>query len=86
MLSEPGADVVGYDPVATDNFRRRYPDVDHADSAAAALDGADAALVVTDRPAFADLDSEFDAMATPVVVDGRRIVPRREGIVYESPV
>jgi UDPglucose 6-dehydrogenase len=23
-------------------------------------------------------------MATPVVVDGRRIVTRREGIVYES--
>ena len=83
MLSEPGADVVGYDPVATDNFRRRYPDVDYADSAAAALDGADAALVVTDRPAFADLDSEFDAMAT-LIVDDCRIVTRREGTVYES--
>ena len=83
-LSEAGADVVGYDPVATDNFRERYPDIDYADSAAVALDGADAALVVTDWPEFADLDSEFDAMATPVVVDGRRIVTRRKGIVYES--
>ena len=83
-LSEAGSDVVGYDPVATDNFRTRYPHIDYADSAAAALDGADAALVVTDWPEFADLDGEFDAMATPVVVDGRRIVTRREGIVYES--
>jgi UDPglucose 6-dehydrogenase len=83
-LSEAGAAVVGYDPVATDNFRERYPDIDYTDSAADALDGADAALVVTDWPEFADLDTEFDAMATPVVVDGRRIVTRRDGIVYES--
>jgi UDPglucose 6-dehydrogenase len=30
------------------------------------------------------LDDEFDAMATPVVVDGRRIIERREGITYEG--
>jgi len=83
-LLDAGADVVGYDPVATENFRERYPEIEYADSAGEALDGADAALVVTDWPAFADLDTEFDAMATPVVVDGRRIVTRRDGIVYES--
>ena len=83
-LAEAGAEIVGYDPVATDSFRERYPDVEYADSAAAALDGADAALVVTDWEEFADLDGEFDGMATPVVVDGRRIVTRRDGIVYES--
>jgi hypothetical protein len=32
----------------------------------------------------ADLDSEFDAMATPIVVDDCRIATRREGTVYES--
>jgi len=83
-LLDANADVVGYDPVATGNFRDTYPDIDYADSAGAALDGADAALVVTDWPEFADLDTEFDAIATPGVVDGRRIVTRREGIVYES--
>ena len=83
-LAEAGAEIVGYDPVATDSFRERYPDVEYAGSAAAALDGADAALVVTDWEEFADLDGEFDGMATPVVVDGRRIVTRRDGIVYES--
>ncbi|WP_336025373.1 UDP-glucose 6-dehydrogenase AglM [Halobellus salinisoli] len=83
-LLDAGADVVGYDPVATENFRERYPEIEYADSADAALDSADAALVVTDWPAFADLDAEFDEMATPVVVDGRRIVTRRDGIVYEA--
>ncbi|RLM57522.1 UDP-glucose/GDP-mannose dehydrogenase family protein [Halobellus sp. Atlit-31R] len=82
-LTEANADVVGYDPVAAENFREQYPEIEYAVSAAEALEGADAALVVTDWPEFADLDGEFDEMATPVVVDGRRIVTRRDGIVYE---
>jgi UDPglucose 6-dehydrogenase len=78
------ADVVGYDPVATENMRERFPDIEYADSAAAALKGATGALVVTDWDEFAALDEAFDAMAEPVVADGRRIVERREGIVYEG--
>jgi len=85
-LRERGATVVAYDPVATAKFREKHPDIDveFADSAAAALDGADACAVVTDWDEFAALDSEFDAMASPVVVDGRHVVERREGITYEG--
>ncbi|MFB6301626.1 MAG: UDP-glucose 6-dehydrogenase AglM [Haloferacaceae archaeon] len=83
-LRERGAEVVAYDPVATDNARERVPDIHYADSAAAALDGAVAACVCTDWPEFADLDAEFDAMLTPVIVDGRRVIERRDGIVYEG--
>jgi len=79
-LEERGADVVGYDPVAT----LEGHDVEHADSAAEALADAHGALVVTDWDEFAALDEEFDRMAEPVVVDGRRIVERREGITYEG--
>ncbi len=56
----------------------------YAESAAAALDGADGAVVVTEWDEFAALDAEFDAVATPIVVDGRRIVERRDGITYEG--
>ncbi|MFC7076953.1 UDP-glucose 6-dehydrogenase AglM [Haloarcula halophila] len=83
-LLERGADVVAYDPVATENMRERYPDIEYADSAAAALEGASGAVVVTDWDEFAALDDEFDAMADPVVVDGRRIVEPRDGITYEG--
>jgi UDPglucose 6-dehydrogenase len=83
-LLDQGASVVAYDPVAADNMRENYPDIEYADSAAAALDDADGALVVTDWPEFADLDGEFDEMASPVVVDGRRIIERRDGIIYEG--
>ncbi|MFC7114568.1 UDP binding domain-containing protein [Natronoarchaeum sp. GCM10025703] len=83
-LTERGAEVVGYDPVATENMRERFPDIEYTDSAPAALDGAHGALVVTDWDEFATLDEEFDAMADPVVIDGRRIVDPQEGIVYEG--
>ncbi|PSP82821.1 nucleotide sugar dehydrogenase [Halobacteriales archaeon QS_6_64_34] len=83
-LRERGAEIVAYDPVATENMREKYPDIEYAESAAAALEGASGAVVVTDWDEFAALDSEFEAMADPVVVDGRRIVQRREGITYEG--
>lgn len=83
-LQSRGGEVVAYDPVAAENMRSHFPDVEYTDSAGEALDGAHAAVVVTDWDEFAVLDDEFDAMATPVVVDGRRIVERREGITYEG--
>jgi UDPglucose 6-dehydrogenase len=83
-LQARGATVTAYDPVAADNAPNYVDDVTYAESAAAALDGADGAVVVTDWDEFAALDAEFDAMATPIVVDGRRIVERRDGITYEG--
>jgi UDPglucose 6-dehydrogenase len=88
-LRERGADVVAYDPVAIGSFRERHdPEgelgVAYADSAAEALDGASAAVVTTGWDEFAALDGEFDRMADPVVVDGRHVVERREGITYEG--
>ena len=55
----------------------------YADSVTAALDGADGAVVVTNWDEFAT-DAAFNAMATPIVVDGRRIIERREGGTYEG--
>jgi len=83
-LRERAAEVVAYDPVAVEAMRERFPDIEYAESAAAALEGAHGAVVVTDWEEFATLDGEFDAMARPVVVDGRRVVTRREGITYEG--
>ncbi|ERH03050.1 MAG: putative UDP-glucose 6-dehydrogenase, partial [Halonotius sp. J07HN6] len=83
-LEERNADVVAYDPATVDNMREQFPDIEYTDSPSAALDDASAALIVTDWPEITDLDSEFDAMATPVVVDGRHAINRRDGIVYEG--
>lgn len=83
-LRERGATVVAYDPVAAENMQEHFPDVSYASSASAALDDAVAALVVTDWEEITALDEEFDTMATPVVIDGRRAIDRRDGIVYEG--
>ncbi|GAB7013718.1 UDP-glucose 6-dehydrogenase AglM [Halolamina salina] len=83
-LLERGADVVAHDPVAIENMRDRYPEIEYADSASDALNGASACLVVTDWDQYEVLDEEFDEMADPVVVDGRHCIDRREGITYEG--
>jgi len=87
-LHERGATVVGYDPVAADEMAAEFPDLQYAASAAAALEDADGAVVATDWDEFGALDSEFDAMARPVVVDGRRAVDPDavdvEGFEYEG--
>ncbi|WP_436926742.1 UDP-glucose 6-dehydrogenase AglM [Halosimplex amylolyticum] len=85
-LQARGADVVAYDPVAAESFDEYYEDVEieYAASAAEALDGAHAAVAVTDWDEFAALDAEFDEMANPLVVDGRHIIERRDGITYEG--
>jgi UDPglucose 6-dehydrogenase len=83
-LRERGAEPVGYDPVANDAMAEQLPDLEYADSAGEALDGAHGAVVVTDWDEFAALDEAFDRMAESVVVDGRRIVERRAGITYEG--
>ncbi|WP_277555498.1 UDP-glucose 6-dehydrogenase AglM [Halobaculum limi] len=83
-LQDRGATVVAYDPVAAENMRAHFPDIEYADSAAEALVDAGAAVVATGWDEFAALDAEFDEMASPIVVDGRRVVERRDGITYEG--
>jgi len=60
-----------------------FPGLENADKPEEALDGP-AALVVINWEEIIELDEEFDAMATPVVVDRRRAISRRDGIVYEG--
>ncbi|MGB9961578.1 UDP-glucose 6-dehydrogenase AglM [Halobacterium sp. MBLA0001] len=83
-LQERGANVAAYDPVAAENMRTHFPDIEYTDTPQDALAGASACVVCTDWDEFAVLDEEFDAMETPVVVDGRRIIERRDGLTYEG--
>jgi UDPglucose 6-dehydrogenase len=75
-LQGEGAEVVAYDPVATDAARELLDGVELRDSALAALEGADAAVLVTEWPEFAELDWAEAAgrMARPLLVDGRNFL------------
>jgi UDPglucose 6-dehydrogenase len=89
-LEGEGATVAAYDPIAEQRAKKLLPHVQFASSAEAALDGADAAILVTEWPEFADLDWAVLAkrMATPLVVDGRNFLDpeaiRKAGLTYEG--
>jgi len=75
-LLSKGAVVVGYDPLAGPAFSRLVPEVKVVGSVTEALEGANGAVLQADWRAFARLTAKdfLAAMATPVVVDGRRIL------------
>jgi UDPglucose 6-dehydrogenase len=89
-LEGEGAGVVAFDPVAQEGAAELLPDVEMADSAMDALEGADAAVLITEWPEFAELDWPTVAkrMANPLLVDGRNFleprVVRDAGITYEA--
>ena len=72
-LHAAGASVAAYDPIAEATARPLMRDVDFADSALDALAGADAAVLVTEWPEFAELDWEAAGarMANRLIIDGR---------------
>ena len=69
-----GASVAAYDPLAAENMRTVFPDVECFQSAADALSGAEECLIMTEWDEFESLDRVFDAMNEIVVTDGRRAV------------
>jgi UDPglucose 6-dehydrogenase len=90
-LQSEGAQVRVYDPVATDRARDVLPGTQVCDTALAALDGADAAVLVTEWPEFAELDWVGEVrqrMRTPLVVDGRNFLHKEAlveaGFSYEG--
>ena len=77
-LLRRGARVRAYDPVAMPEARRvlgRDSEVDLVDSATAALNGADALLIVTEWREFRtpDFDAIKAALKQPLILDGRNL-------------
>jgi UDPglucose 6-dehydrogenase len=89
-LQGEGAEVVAYDPVAGARAGELLGSVALAGSAQEALEGADAAVLVTEWAEFAELDWPAAAarMARPLIVDGRNFLDpaalRAAGFEYEG--
>ncbi len=89
-LQADGAKVRAYDPIAEDSARKLMVGVDFADSSLGAVQGADAVVVVTEWPEFAELDwgEVAGRMAGKVVIDGRNFLSRQAveaaGFAYEG--
>ena len=89
-LQGEGATVVGYDPVANERAREVLPEIETTTSAFEALDGADAAILVTEWPEFAEIDWTDAAkrMTNPLLIDGRNFLDperlRAAGFTYQG--
>ena len=90
-LQGEGANVRAYDPVANSGADGLLGGARICESALEALDGADAAVLVTEWPEFAELDWGGEVksrMRTPLVVDGRNFLDRdglrAAGFTYEG--
>src|SRR5918995_4484028 len=89
-LQGEGAEVVAYDPVASERAAELLGSVEMATSAMEALDGADAAVLVTEWGEFAELDwaAAAERMARPLIVDGRNFLDPEQlvsaGFEYEG--
>src|SRR3954464_12390585 len=89
-LQAAGAHVRAYDPVAEGEARKLIRGVRFAESAAEAVEGADAVVLVTEWPGFAGLDlgTLAASMRGDLLVDGRNLYDpeavRAAGLVYEG--
>ncbi len=73
MLLAEGAEVRAYDPQAMDSMRKRQPSLNYAPDAFAAVEGADALVLLTEWQEFrlADLAAVRRRMRGNIVFDGR---------------
>jgi UDPglucose 6-dehydrogenase len=90
-LQGEGANVRVYDPVAADRAQGVLGGATICETALDAVDGADAVVLVTEWPEFAELDWAGEVrrrMRYPLVVDGRNFLDRQAlteaGFTYEG--
>ena len=87
LLLAGGADLYAYDPVAADNFRKKYPEgaigrgkITYVDSPEKALEGANICFIFTEWKEIKEIPvkSYKELMQTPLVYDGRNVYPLEE--------
>ncbi|MCD6473788.1 MAG: UDP-glucose/GDP-mannose dehydrogenase family protein [Thermoplasmata archaeon] len=81
-LLKMGANIKAYDPMAMENMKKIFPEIEYYSSVEEAIENADACLILTDWKEFEEIN--FDAMKRKIVIEGRRILKNKEGIIYEG--
>jgi UDPglucose 6-dehydrogenase len=80
QLQLQGATVLATDPVATENARRRFPELTFVKSIEDAVDKADVVLLLTEWNEYKEIDPFWlgDLVKTKTVVDGRNCLEPRK--------
>lgn len=76
-LLQEGATVRAYDPLAAENFKKLFPQIEY--TTAEEVLGCDAIMIVTEWQEFEHLD-----YGGRIVIDGRRVRKAREARIYEG--
>ena len=97
LLLESGADIYAYDPVAADNFRRRYPEgrneagtIQYVKTPEEALQDANICFIFTEWREIRMIKPETfqEKMRIPLVYDGRNVYEldamKNAGVEYYS--
>lgn len=97
LLLESGADIYAYDPVAADNFKKKYPEgqiekgtIQYVQTPEEALDGANICFIFTEWGEIKEIAPEIfkEKMQIPLVYDGRNIFSieamKNAGVEYYS--
>ena len=78
QLIRENAKIMAYDPVAMDNFKLLFPDIEYCSSSEEILKS-DAILIVTKWDEFKKLDYK-----NSIVIDGRRLTEAENARIYEG--
>jgi UDPglucose 6-dehydrogenase len=80
LLEKEGATVQVYDPVAADDFKRDFPNLDYKNNAYDAIEGADAMVLMTEWNEFRSLDMNRvkKLLKTPIFIDTRNTYDPRD--------
>ena len=76
LLQEKGATIQAYDPIASDNMKKIFPDIHYYKSPYKAVTNSDAIIIMTDWDEIKQLDFAKIKMLvkTPIVIDARNII------------
>ncbi len=79
-LAKEGAKIKAYDPEASENMKKLFPDIEYCKDSYEAIRKADALVLVTEWDEFKklDLDKVKKLLKQPLVIDGRNMFSREE--------
>ncbi|MDB1944569.1 UDP-glucose/GDP-mannose dehydrogenase family protein [Clostridium tertium] len=73
-LLDEGAEIIAYDPVGIDNFKKKYPtEIQYTDNPYEAIKDSDMVFIFTEWKEIKEINLEYykNMMRTPVIFDGR---------------
>ena len=75
-ILEKGGSIKAYDPIANDSMKTIFPELDYKSNWHEAVEGCDAAIIMTEWNEFRSLDLEKlkNLMSQPVILDTRNIL------------